>query len=169
MAGRCKQGQILLHASFIQLRVCGSTTVSGGAVSHFSILASYPFFLIFQPFAVILAASNKHPVKKIVSPENSCTPIQLPVASRIAPLTGVPHSSPKAEKKKHCPIRVPSLLISVVREVIATGGMLTNPPLKKPYRMAKMIVPERFRTPIQPSARMPVMREHGMRTLRGPA
>lgn len=63
---------------------------------------------------------------------------------------------------------VPSLRISAVNVTIATAVSETNPPLKKPYRIAKMMRPGLLSIPIQQSARSPETKDAGISTLRGP-
>lgn len=65
-------------------------------------------------------------------------------------------------------MRVPSLRMSEVKVTNAVAGIETKPPLEKPYKIAKMIMPGLLSIPIQQSARVPEMKDAGTRTLKGP-
>jgi hypothetical protein len=121
-----------------------------------------------HPTEDVLAHNNSMPVTNTATPENNCTPSQVPDWFSIAPETGVPINKPNEQMKKHWPMRVPILDISLVSVTMATGGMDTNPPEKKPYRIQKTMTPPMLLMPIQTKARIPVMVAHGTRIFNGP-
>ncbi|KAH9826567.1 hypothetical protein Tdes44962_MAKER00531 [Teratosphaeria destructans] len=92
-------------------------------------------------------------------------PTQLRAWPRIAPPTGVPTRTPRAQKNVLVPRRPPTMRRSLVMLTTVVGWSERKAPLKQPYSRAQMIRPGRESpTAIQAKPRRPATAVQRVRT-----